>query len=265
MTEESPQTTEQDAVTRTVRNVPNYDGPRGAEKIQVELKRVPTPPEQPDPFVGIREAVHQTSEQDAIVRTIKSLPDWDGPRGAEKIQVELRRTPSTPGASPADCEHPPTEEGEQDTSPEESPLTNGESEPQPTMRPGPGRCTKCLKFWFSDESHPVPCPPPVTCHNCRLPGHKVVQCPQLTMPGYPEPHMRPLYCYSCLKPGHTVGTCPELSANDEAKPVDSSARRRRNRQNRRQAAILGPRALRFMEQASAVQPLRIRHLEPLLS
>ena len=81
------------------------------------------------------------------------------------------------------------------------------------------------------------------------------------MPGYPEPYMRPPFCYSCLKPGHTVGTCPELSANEESKPADATARRRRKRRNRGLATILGPRALRFLEQRPAVQPLQIRRLE----
>ena len=184
-----------DAVTRTIRNVPDYDGPRGAEKVQVELRRVPPLPEQPDPLAGVREAVHQASEPSSFVKTVKSVPDWDGPRGAEKIQVELRRSPADPEAALADHECPLTEEGELGAVPEERPVTNGDSNPQPFMRPGPGRCTKYLEFWLSGESHPTPCPQPVTCHNCGLPGHKVVQCPQLTMPGYPEPHMRPLYIY----------------------------------------------------------------------
>ena len=179
--------------------------------------------------------------------------------------MELRRPTTSPEAASADHKPSQATESESHAVSEENPAANGDASPQLYIRPGPGQCANCLEFSLSGESHPVPCQRPVTCHNCRLPGHKVAQCPQLTMPGYPEPHMRPLYCYSCLKPGHTVGTCPELSANDEAKPVDSTARRRRNRRNRRQAAILGPRALRFMEQTSAVQPLRIRHLEPLLS
>ena len=74
------------------------------------------------------------------------------------------------------------------------------------------------------------------------------------MPGYPEPYMRPPYCYNCLKPGHTVGTCPDLSANDDEKPMDASARRRSNRKTRRRSAILGPRALRIMDQAPRVRP-----------
>ena len=262
-TEESQQISEPDAVTRTVRNVPDYDGPRGAEKIQVELKRVPTQPEQPDPLAGITEAVHQTSEQDTVVRTIRSVPDYDGPRGAEKIQVELRRTPSSPGEAPAAREHLPTEEGEQNTSPEGSPLVSGRSEPQPTMRPGPGRCANCLEFWLSNESHPVPCPHPITCHNCRLPGQRVALCPQLTMPGYPEPYVRPPYCYNCLKPGHTVGTCPDLSANNNEKPTDPPACRRSNRKARRRSAILGPRALRIMDQASRVRSQLPLTSEPL--
>merc|ERR1711914_19354 len=153
--EAPPQATKLDAVTRrTIRNVPDYDGPRGAEKVQVELRQVPPPPEQPDPLAGVREAVHQMSEPSSFVKTVKSVPDWDGPCGAEKIQVELRRSPATPEASPADHEYPPTEEGEQGALPEGSPVTNGDSGPQPVMRPGPGRCTKCLEFWLSGESHP---------------------------------------------------------------------------------------------------------------
>ena len=85
------------------------------------------------------------------------------------------------------------------------------------------------------------------------------------MPGYPEPYMRPLYCYSCLKPGHTVGTCPDLSANNDEKPADPSARRRHNRKTRRQAAILGPRALRFMDRAPRAGAQRVHALKPLLS
>ena len=85
------------------------------------------------------------------------------------------------------------------------------------------------------------------------------------MPGYPEPYMRPLYCYSCLKPGHTVGTCLDLSANNDEKPADPSARRRHNRKTRRQAAILGPRALRFMDRAPRARAQRVHALKPLLS
>ena len=121
--EAPPQATKLDAVTRrTIRNVPDYDGPRGAEKVQVELRRVPPPPEQPDPLAGVREAVHQTSEPSSFVKTVKSVPDWDGPRGAEKIQVELRRSPANPEAASADHECPPTEEGEQGAVYEESPV-----------------------------------------------------------------------------------------------------------------------------------------------
>merc|ERR1711917_51418 len=85
-----------DPVTRTIRTVPDWDGPRGAEKVHVELRQVPTP-EKPDPLAGVREAVHQASGPSSFVRTVKSVPDWDGPRGAEKVQVELTR-PDTPGA-----------------------------------------------------------------------------------------------------------------------------------------------------------------------
>ena len=58
LAEASPQAAKLDAVTRTIRNVPDYYGPRGAEKVQVELRRVPPPPEQPDPLAGVWEAVH---------------------------------------------------------------------------------------------------------------------------------------------------------------------------------------------------------------
>ena len=81
------------------------------------------------------------------------------------------------------------------------------------------------------------------------------------MPGYPEPYMRPPFCYSCMKPGHTVGTCPELSANEESKPADATARRRRARRNRGLATASGPRAFRALEQGPTVQPLQIRRLE----
>ena len=81
------------------------------------------------------------------------------------------------------------------------------------------------------------------------------------MPGYPEPYMRPPFCYSCMKPGHTVGTCPEFNANKESKPADATARRRRKRRNRGLATAFGPRALRFLGQGPAVQPLQIRRLE----
>merc|ERR1712173_76345 len=83
-----------DPVTRTIRTVPDWDGPRGSEKIQVELRRVPTP-EKPDPLAGVREAVHQASGPSAFARTVESVPDWDGLRGAEKIQVELTRPEAT--------------------------------------------------------------------------------------------------------------------------------------------------------------------------
>ena len=73
--------------------------------------------------------------------------------------------------------------------------------------------------------------------------------------------MRPPFCYSCMKPGHTVGTCPELSANEESKPADATARRRRARRNRGLATAFGPRALRSLGQGPAVQPLQTRRLE----
>ena len=184
--------------------MPDWDGPRGAEKVQVELRRVPPPPKKPDPLAGVREAVHQASEPSSFVRTIKSVPDWDGLRGAEKIQVELRRPTTSPEAATADHEPSQAPESESPAVSEENPAADEDASPQFYIRPGPGQCANCLEFSLSGESHPVPCQRPITCHNCRLPGHKVAQCPQLTMPGYPEPYMRPLFCYSCLKPGHTV-------------------------------------------------------------
>ena len=208
--------------------------------------------------------MHQASEQDAVTRTVRSVPDYDGPRGAEKIQVELRRAPISPGASLAARMDPPTEEEERNAPLEgDQPAHSEESDPSPTMRTGLGQCPTCLEFWFSDESHPDPCPAPITCYNCRLPGHTVVQCPQLTTPGYPEPYMRPPYCYNCLKPGHTVGTCPDLSANDSKKPVEAPARRRGSRKPRRRSAGLGPRALRLMNQAPRVPPQHPLTSEPL--
>merc|ERR1712155_262533 len=35
-----------------------------------------------------------TIAMDPVARTVQTVPDWDGPRGAEKIQVELRRVPT---------------------------------------------------------------------------------------------------------------------------------------------------------------------------
>ena len=213
--------------------------------------------EKPDPLAGVREAVHQAPGPSSFVRTIKSVPDWDGLRGAEKIQVELTR----PDATEAGHEPSPAPEDEPPAAPKEDPTIGEDTNSHSYLRPGPGQCSNCLEFSLSGESHPVPCRRPITCHNCRLPGHRVAQCPQLTMPGYPEPYMRPPFCYSCMKPGHTVGTCPELSANEESKPADATARRRRKRRNRGLATTLGPRALRLLEQGPAVQPLQIRRLE----
>merc|ERR1711951_39048 len=108
-----------DPVARTIRTVPDWDGPRGAEKIQVELRRIPTP-EKPDPLAGVREAVHQATGPSSFVRTIKSVPDWDGPRGAEKIQVELTR----PDPLDADQGLSPAAENETPATPKEDLQTN---------------------------------------------------------------------------------------------------------------------------------------------
>ena len=81
------------------------------------------------------------------------------------------------------------------------------------------------------------------------------------MPGHPEPYMRPPFCYSCMKPGHTVGTCPELSANEESKPADATARRRRARRNRGLAAAPVLRAFPARERGPTVQLLQISRLE----
>merc|ERR1711917_209299 len=63
-----------DPVTRTIRTVPDWDGPRGAEKIQVELRQVPTP-EKPDPLAGVREAVHQATGPSRACRTGTALAE----------------------------------------------------------------------------------------------------------------------------------------------------------------------------------------------
>ena len=123
-------TASRDPVTRTIRNVPDWDGPRGAEKVQVELRRVPPPPEKPDPLAGVREAVHQASEPSSFVRTIKSVPDWDGLRGAEKIQVELRRPTTSPEAVTADHEPSQAPESESPAVSEENPAANKDANPQ---------------------------------------------------------------------------------------------------------------------------------------
>ena len=208
--------------------------------------------------------MHQASEQDAVTRTVRSVPDYDGPRGAEKIQVELRRAPISPEASLAARMDPPTEEEERNAPLEgDQPAHSEESDPSPTMRTGLGQCPTCLEFWFSDESHPDPCLAPITCYNCRLPGHTVVQCPQLTTPGYPEPYMRPPYCYNCLKPGHTVGTCPDLSANDSKKPAEAPASHRATRNQRHRSARLGARALRITCLAPCAPPQHPLTFKPL--
>ena len=210
-----------DPVARTIRTVPDWDGPRGAEKIQVELRRIPTP-EKPDPLAGVREAVHQATGPSSFVRTIKSVPDWDGPRGAEKIQVELTR-PDT-----LDANHglSPAAENKTPVTPRED-LTTGENLDSPlqsrsSLEQSPDR----LELPPAGESHPVPGRPPVICHSCQLPGHKKSQC-----------------------------------ANEAPKPADAPASRRRRRRNRDLATIFGPRALRFIEQRGAAQPMQIHQLE----
>ena len=89
-TKPSPPAASEDPVIRVVRTVPDWDGLRGAEKIQVELRRTPLP-EEPNPWAEVREAVHQAPGPNPFARAVRSVPNWDGPRGAEKIQVELTR------------------------------------------------------------------------------------------------------------------------------------------------------------------------------
>ena len=91
-----------------------------------------TRPMQPDLFPEISEALHQASKQDAVTRTVRSVPDYDGPRGAEKIQVELRRAPISRGASLAARMDPPTEEEERNAPLEgDQPAHSEESDPSP--------------------------------------------------------------------------------------------------------------------------------------
>ena len=180
------------------------------------------------------------------------------------IQVELRRELASQPEPLATRMNQPADKEVPDVPPADDLQARGVvTEPSQAAQDRPRRCPTCLEIWLSDESHPDPCPAPITCYNCRLPGHPAKQCPQLTTPGYPEPCLRPPYCYNCLKPGHTVGTCPDLSANDSEKPVEAPASRRVTRNQRRRSARLGPRALRLMRQAPCVPPQHPLTLGPL--
>ncbi|MEC7001646.1 MAG: integrase zinc binding domain-containing protein, partial [Actinomycetota bacterium] len=210
-----------DPVARTIRTVPDWDGPRGAEKIQVELRRIPTP-EKPDPLAGVREAVHQATGPSSFVRTVKSVPDWDGPRGAEKIQVELTRPDTLEanlGLSPAVENKTPVTPREDLATDEnlDSPLPSHSCLKQSPDRPG---------LPPAGESRLVPGRPPVVCHSCQLTGHKKSQC-----------------------------------ANEAPKTADAPASRRRRRRNRDLATIFGPRAMRFIEQQGAAQSLPVPQVE----
>merc|ERR1712173_474907 len=67
-----PPAASEDPVTRVVRTVPDWDGLRGAEKIQVELRRTPLP-EEPNSWAEVREAVHQAPG---------SIPIWYAPHNS---------------------------------------------------------------------------------------------------------------------------------------------------------------------------------------
>ena len=190
-------------------------GPEAPKKIQVELRRIPTP-EKPDPMAGVREAVHQATGPSSLVRTVKSVPDWDGPRGAEKVQVELTRPDTLEanhGLNPAVENKTPVTPREDLATDEnlDSPLPSHSCLKQSPDRPG---------LPPAGESRLVPGRPPVVCHNCQLSGHRKSQC-----------------------------------ANEAPKTTDAPASRRRRRRNRDLATIFGPRAMRFIEQKGAAQSL----------
>ena len=120
----------------------------------------------------------------------------------------------------------PASENETPVTPREDPTTGEDTNSPSYLRSSPEQCLNRLELPLAGESHPVPGRQPVICHNCRLPGHKKSQC-----------------------------------ANEAPKPADATASRRRKRRNRDLATVFGPRALRFMGQGPAVQPMQIHRLE----
>ena len=177
--------------------------------------------------------MHQAPGPNPFTRAVRSVPDWDGPRGAEKIQVELTRPDVT------------------ETGHSTSPTPKDESSAEPMEISTIGAGTDAPGRTRSDRA----------CYNCRALGHKQSQCPQLTTLGRPELDMRPPFCYHCMKPGHTVGTCQELSANEESKPSGATARRRRARRTRGVAAPPVMRACSTLGPGSTIQPMQIHRME----